>query len=99
MIRRGFWLGLGAVLGITGYRKLVKLGRALAPLPASPAGRFSAPRQPGGSSAQLGQASLTAVRVARGIGSETASFIRDVRAGMAEYPDSRGELLNRQAGS
>jgi hypothetical protein len=29
MIRRGFWLAAGAVLGITGYRSAARLGRAL----------------------------------------------------------------------
>jgi len=29
MIRRGFWLAAGAVLGIAGYRKAARLGRAL----------------------------------------------------------------------
>jgi hypothetical protein len=58
MIRRAFWLGLGAVLGIAGYRRL---------------------------------AGMTAVRAVRAAGAGTASFVRDVRAGMAEYLDGSGE--------
>jgi hypothetical protein len=30
VIRRGFWLAAGAVLGVTGYRKATRLARALA---------------------------------------------------------------------
>ena len=33
MIRRLFWLVLGAVLGVTGYRKVTALARALRPAP------------------------------------------------------------------
>ena len=33
MIRRLFWLMLGAVLGVTGYRKATALARALRPAP------------------------------------------------------------------
>ena len=29
MIRRGFWLGAGAILGITGYRRVARLVRTL----------------------------------------------------------------------
>ncbi|HUZ37230.1 MAG TPA: hypothetical protein VMV17_12960 [Streptosporangiaceae bacterium] len=31
MIRRLFWLGLGAVLGVAGYRRLTALARAASP--------------------------------------------------------------------
>lgn len=31
MIRRGFWLVVGAALGVTGYRRAGKLARALQP--------------------------------------------------------------------
>jgi hypothetical protein len=31
MIRRLFWLSLGAVLGVTGYRRAVAVGRLLRP--------------------------------------------------------------------
>ena len=33
MIRRLFWLVLGAVLGVTGYRKATALARSLRPAP------------------------------------------------------------------
>ena len=31
MIRRGFWLLLGAVLGVSGYRRLTRVAKALLP--------------------------------------------------------------------
>lgn len=31
MIRRAFWLTLGAVLGVAGYRRLAALGRGVSP--------------------------------------------------------------------
>ena len=37
MIRRLFWLIAGALLGVTGYRRVTRLARALAP--GGPAGR------------------------------------------------------------
>ncbi len=76
MIRRAFWLGLGAVLGVAGYRRLSRLGRALTGSRNGPA----------------------AIRAAGQIGGGTTSFVRDVRAGMAEYLDGTGEYLNRHAG-
>ena len=33
MIRRMFWLTLGAVLGVTGYRKATAFARSLRPAP------------------------------------------------------------------
>jgi hypothetical protein len=33
MIRRLFWLVLGAVLGVTGYRRATAIARSLRPLP------------------------------------------------------------------
>jgi hypothetical protein len=43
MIRRGFWLGLGAVLGVAGYRKATAIARSLRPAPrASALAEFAA---------------------------------------------------------
>jgi hypothetical protein len=61
MIRRAFWLVVGAALGITGYRRLTRLVSA---------GRANRPD-----------------RAAR-----TAAFMRDVRAGMAEYMDRHRDI-------
>jgi hypothetical protein len=43
MIRRLFWLVLGAVLGVTGYRKVTTIARSLRPAPrASALAEFAA---------------------------------------------------------
>ena len=47
MIRRAFWLVLGAALGVTGYRRAGKLARALQP------GRRQLRRRPAGTAAFL----------------------------------------------
>ena len=47
MIRRLFWLVLGAVLGVSGYRKATALARSLRPVPCGAARRVpSAQRIP-----------------------------------------------------
>jgi hypothetical protein len=109
MIRRGFWLAAGAVLGITGYRKATRLVRAL-----------SGQAQPARSAAVLptaARASLVArqtrlalpARSAPRPGGRAASvaasaasaagFVRDVREGMAEYWDLHRGELDRTLGS
>jgi hypothetical protein len=91
VIRRGFWLVAGAVLGVTGYRRATRLVRSLAPaVPARPvspgvvAGR--ADRRP----LLTGRAVLAgAARAGRGA-AQGAAFVRDVSDGMAEYWDRPG---------
>lgn len=79
MIRRAIWLVLGAAAGIAGYRKLTRAAKTLLPQGEllGPAGHRAAgaadPRQASG----------------RGHGAGTAAFVRDVRAGMADYLDRR----------
>jgi hypothetical protein len=75
MIRRGFWLATGVVLGVTGYRRLTRLANELTG-PRTTAGGpqlLAPPRRPSGAS------------VARVVAA--AKFVRDVRDGMAEYRD------------
>jgi hypothetical protein len=79
MIRRGFWLVAGAAIGVAGYRKATRLARTLT-------GQPTVPRLTQGSAA--GGASWP-VRLASG-GRSTAAFVRDVRAGMAEYRAEHG---------
>jgi hypothetical protein len=84
VIRRGFWLVLGAVLGVTGYRRATKLARAVMP-----------GRQP--ARGQLGRAGLGTLAALTGRGTPgsggargsrgAAVFLRDVREGRAEYLD------------
>ncbi len=108
MIRRLVWLGIGAALGVIGYRRAVRLVRAVVPQnlaigPSAPAGR-----------AQPGQRWQASGRAARRTVGDAAAFVRDVRTGMAEYldasgveyldasglqrPDAGGEYMNRRPG-
>ncbi len=80
MIRRGFWLTVGAAAGIVGYRRVSAVGR-----------RLSASLDPG-TAAALASGSKTLARggrlTARGAASlatETFRFARDVREGMEQY--------------
>jgi hypothetical protein len=95
MIRRGFWLVTGAAIGVAGYRKAARLGRTLTAQPA-PARLGSTARVRPGSA---GPAALAGARRApvpswparlAGGARSTAGFVRDVRAGMAEYRAGHG---------
>jgi hypothetical protein len=81
MIKRGFWLALGAALGISGYRKLTRAAKALLPQ-GELAGQLQG-RTP---------AAAPAHRTAGRAGAETIAFVRDVRAGMADYLDRHREI-------
>ena len=95
MIRRGFWLATGAVLGVAGYRKASRLARDLTrgalggPAAASPARRrLAAPQAAGPEDLAVlprqqtprQRATPPVARVAA-----AASFIKDVRDGAADY--------------
>jgi hypothetical protein len=104
MIRRGFWLVAGAVLGVTGYRKATQLARTLTgaqaaggtrQLPATGAGLNGAPRAAGPrAAARSGGGAPSAV--ARAV--SAAGFVREMRAGMAEYWDLRRGEQDRGTG-
>jgi hypothetical protein len=109
MIRRGFWLTAGAVLGITGYRRAARVVRALtgqakparstAVLPAAARASIVA-RQ-----AQLALPARPATRPGGRAGSvvataaSAAGFVRDVREGMTEYWDLHRGEMDRTLGS
>jgi hypothetical protein len=86
VIRRLFWLTLGAVAGVTGYRRLSRLMRAIQPVPGR-GGRRGWPGRPGWAGRPGSASGLTA-------------FLRDVRDGMAQYADQRasaaGPIPDRQ---
>lgn len=100
MIRRGFWLAAGAVMGVTGYRKATRLARTLTgqadsrrpaaivvPGPRSAATGRQRLALPGReASRQQGSVAATVARAAA-----AAGFVRDVREGMAEYWDLHRE--------
>jgi len=80
MIRRGFWLVLGATLGISGYRRLSRAAKALLPH-----GQLVS-QLPGRGPAAPGR------RAAGRASGETIAFVRDVRTGMADYLDRHREI-------
>jgi hypothetical protein len=109
MIRRGFWLLTGAVLGVTGYRKASRLtrtltgqgrsgrsGSVLGPAARAALAARAQPRltRPGGAATRPGGAA----RVIAGTAS-AAGFVRDVRDGMTEYWDLHRGELDRTLGS
>ncbi len=74
MMRRGFWLAAGAVLGVTGYRKATRLARTVTALtgqqaqpqltrgpggPSGPGGRGAAATRPAGATLRLTARSAT----------------------------------------
>jgi hypothetical protein len=98
VIRRGFWLLAGAVLGVTGYRKASQLARAVVPAgrPARTGVLTLAPqslrdRRPLLTSRQILSGAARAGRSA----AQGAAFARDVRDGMAEYLDRHGQGSGR----
>jgi hypothetical protein len=101
MIRRGFWLVLGATLGVAGYRRASRMARSLtqgaAPRASAPAGRLVL-RAPEISSRSVIAGAARAGRAA----AESAAFVRDVREGVAEYRERQdpaaGHTLEGQQG-
>jgi hypothetical protein len=74
MIRRGFWLMTGAVVGVYGYRRVSAVGR-----------RVSATLKPGDSTGTPGARRTHAARSAGRLAREAFRFTRDVREGMQLY--------------
>jgi hypothetical protein len=116
MMRRGFWLVVGVVLGVAGYRRASRLGRLLSARVAAPqlaAPKHAAVRQlaapKGGAGARIAAPGRAAGALLPGTGvaqpgyaarlRSAASFVRDVREGMAEYRDLRRDELGRTLGS
>ena len=91
MIRRGFWLAVGATAGISGYRRAARLVRSLGPAPpAAPPGGRAAPRPDLTTRRILAGAAAAGRSTAEGV-----AFARDVRDGMAEYLDRRVDATGR----
>jgi hypothetical protein len=90
MIRRGFWLLVGATAGIIGYRRVSSLGRqlsgTLSPAARAPLGAGGA-EQPGGVAAANGAGGIDTARdgkalsrkARRGLVRGTIRFTRDAR--------------------
>ena len=109
MIRRGFWLAAGAVLGLAGYRRVSRLARGLTGgtlVTQTPVGRM---RPPAAAGETASASPALAVRPGHPAGRQPAGtlarvlaavgFARDVRAGMAEYLDLHHRELARTLGS
>jgi hypothetical protein len=90
MIGRGFWLTLGAVLGVGGYRKAARLARAVTPVrPTARAASWTgqpAGTAPGATTARVSWTAGTALTAGLVRGTRAgAGFARDVREGMRIY--------------
>jgi hypothetical protein len=77
VIRRGFWLTVGATAGIIGYRRVSAIGRRLS-------GSLTTGRADGAERAGRAGRAGGAARTA-GLARETVRFARDVREGMELY--------------
>lgn len=92
MIRRGFWLVVGATLGVTGYRRASRLLQSFRPTPSGQVVLRS-------ESLLTGRRVLSgAARAGRGAAA-SAAFVRDVREGVAEYLDQQDSATGRTLGS
>jgi hypothetical protein len=92
VIRRGFWLTIGAATGIYGYRRVAAAGRRLSASlnPAAPAAALTQSAQSARSvrstrSARSARLARRGGRGAIGLARETYRFTRDVREGMDLY--------------
>jgi hypothetical protein len=79
MIRRGFWLAVGAAGGIMGYRRVSSIGRQLS------ATLSPAPAPAAGGQPERGRARRGLVRGTIRFTRDTRMFSRDVREGMDLY--------------
>ena len=84
MIRRGFWLATGVVIGVTGYRRVSRLASALT-LPRAQGSRSLPGRGPTAGPRLLAPSARRRSHAGRVVAA--ARFVRDVRDGMAEYRD------------
>ena len=83
MIRRGFWLAVGAAGGIMGYRRVSSIGRQLSAT-LSPA-TATATATAAGERPERGRARRGLVRGTIRLTRDTRMFSRDVREGMDLY--------------
>jgi hypothetical protein len=93
VIRRGFWLAAGAVLGVASYRRATKLVDGLARGGAGNATRSAAGRLDSAGRPVPGRPVRTAARI-----KAAAGFVRDVSDGVAEYLELHHRELARNLG-
>lgn len=103
MIRRGFWLAAGAVIGVTGYRKAARFGRELSwqarPASARARGVIAGAALPGLTRPGRARRSGSATAATLSRAASAAAFVRDVREGMAQYRDLQSSDFGRNLGS
>ena len=94
MIRRGFWVAVGAAIGVSGYRRASRVARTVFParpgsaLVTGPAGRARP--------AVITGRGLLAAAASAGRGTaQGVAFARDVREGVAEYLEGQGDQAGR----
>jgi len=88
MIRRGFWLATGVVLGVTGYRRVTRLASVLI-VPHTPGMQSLPGASPTAGPRMLAPPARRNSRASRIVAA--ARFVQDVRDGMAEYRDLHRE--------
>jgi hypothetical protein len=110
-MRRGLWLAAGAVLGVAGYRRATRMVDTLVRGGSVPPGQHRGGVGSAGRPAAPGQAAVSATAAGRPDSAghftpgrpastaakiaATASFVRDVRDGMAEYLELHHRELAR----
>lgn len=82
MIRRAFWLGMGAAAGIMGYRRVSALGRKVS---GKVTGTNVSSTVSGTTVVGIGRRARWTARGTLGMARETIRFTRDVREGMQLY--------------
>jgi hypothetical protein len=101
MIRRGFWVAVGAAIGVSGYRRASRLARSVFPDRDGRPGRALA--TPGAGQARpavLTGRTLLAAAASTGRGTaQGVAFARDVREGVAEYLDRQADEAGRSLDS
>jgi hypothetical protein len=90
MIRRGFWVAVGAAIGVSGYRRASRLARTV--FPARPGSALATGARP----TLITGRSLLAAAASAGRGTaQGVAFARDVREGVAEYLERQGDQAGR----
>jgi len=88
MIRRGFWLAVGAAAGIMGYRRVASLGRGLSGTLTLARGSDHEQQTVPGTRNRASRKRAAARGLARGtirVTRDVRRFNRDVREGMEQY--------------
>jgi hypothetical protein len=98
MIRRGFWVAVGAAIGVSGYRRASRLARSV--FPARPGSALAVPAAAHSQPPVITGRGLLAAAASAGRGTaQGVAFARDVREGVAEYLDRQADEAGRSLDS